>query len=144
MRLLLKGLGTFGKAILITTGVAFGLVRGLRVLDASIENNAEFGLIKARIDALDLAVARLGQQTNEQAKEVRSRMDNIVTREELSQALDRAFGRLETDVDAKFDRQTRAVEALRLMVGQTDELLQKVLDGLESIRNDEDLAETTR
>ena len=140
MRLLSKGLETFGKAILITTGVVFGLFRGLRALEVSVENKAEFGLIKARIDALDLAVARLGQQTSE----FHSRMDNSVTREQLSQALERAFGRLETDVDARLDRQTRAVEALRLMVGQTDELLQKVLDGLESIRNDEDLAETTR
>jgi hypothetical protein len=95
-------------------------------------------VVKARIDALNLAVARL----SDQAGQFHTRLENAVTREELSQTLDRVFGRIEGEVDARFEQQVRSVEALRLMVGQTDELLQKVLDGLESIGNDRDLVES--
>jgi len=54
----------------------------------------------------------------------------------LSQTLDGVFGRLEQGVDARFEHQTQSVEALRMMVGQTDELLQRVLDGLESMKTE--------
>ena len=60
-------------------------------------------------------------------------MEGTVTREELEQTLDRAFGSLHDEVDTRFDRQTPLRRGrCNLMVGQTDELLQKVLDGLES------------
>ena len=115
------------------------MFRGLRALGVR-EDNSDLAVVKARIDAIHLAVARLGDQ----AGQFHARLDHSVTREELSQTLDRVFGRLESEVDARFEHQTRSVEALRLMVGQTDELLQRVLDGLESIGNDRDLAETRR
>ena len=130
-------LTTIGKSVLIAVGASFGLFRGLRT-PRHVAGNAELEVVKARIDALNLAVARL----NDQAGQFHTRLENAVTREELSQTLDRVFGRIEGEVDARFEHQTRSVEALRIMVGQTDELLQKVLDGLESIGNDQDLVES--
>jgi hypothetical protein len=136
LRLLSKDLTTFEKSVLIAVGAGFGLFRGLRAL-GGITDNSDLALVKARIDAINLAVAQLG----ERAEQFHAQLERSVTREELSQTLDRTFVRLESDVDARLEHQTRSVEALRLMVGQTDELLQKVLDGLESIRNNPDLAE---
>lgn len=131
-------LTTIGKSVLIALGAGFGLFRGLRTLGGTTENSAELEVIKARIDALNLAVARL----SDQAGQFQIRLENAVTHEELSQTLDRVFGTIEGEVDARFEHQTRSVEALRIMVGQTDELLQKVLDGLESIGSDRDPVET--
>jgi len=54
----------------------------------------------------------------------------------LAEAIDRVFKQLEFDVEARFHQQNRSVEALQTMVGQTDVLLQKVLDGLESIKKE--------
>jgi hypothetical protein len=125
--------------VLIAAGAAFGIVRGLRALKADAER-ADLSVLEARIDSLHLAVARLGDQ----AEQFHSRLDASVTRAELSEMLDRVFGRLESEVDERFERQTRSVEALRLMVGQTDELLEKVLDGLESISNERDMAQSRR
>jgi hypothetical protein len=135
LRLLLT---TIGKSILIAVGASFGFARGIRTLGRVAGKSAELEVVEARIDALNLAVARLGDQ----AGQFHTRLENAVTREELSQTLDQVFGRIEGEVDARFEHQTRSVEALRLMVGQTDELLQKVLDGLESIGNNRDLVET--
>ena len=38
---------------------------------------------------------------------------------------------------ARFDQNARSLDALREMVGQTDDLLQKVLEGLEALHADE-------
>ncbi|MGA2712206.1 MAG: hypothetical protein ABSG41_03790 [Bryobacteraceae bacterium] len=138
MRLLSKDLTTFEKSVLMAIGAAFGLFRGLRALGGVTGKSSELAVVKARMDAINLAVARLGDQ----AEQFHARLDRSVTREELSKTLDRVFGKLETEVDARFEHQTRSVEALRVMMAQTDELLQKVLDGLESIRNNPDLAES--
>jgi hypothetical protein len=90
--------------------------------------------VRARVDTLHVAVARLAEQT----EQLQIKLGQMVTRDELSQTLDRVFGQMERAVDARFEHQTRSVEALRMMVGQTDELLQRVLDGLESMRTDDE------
>jgi hypothetical protein len=135
-----SGLTTFGKSVLIAAGAGIGLVRGLRGL-SSAADRVDLSVVNARIDALSLAVARLGDQS----EQLSARQEASITKTELAEALDRAFGKLTGDVNERFERQTRSVEALHLMVGQTDELLQKVLDGLEAIKedaieNDRDLA----
>ena len=124
--------------MLVTAAAGFGLMRALRDLNGRKSDTTQMDLHKARIDALDLAVARL----RERADDTDTALQHALTRQELSHTLDQVLEKLERDVDSRFDRQARSVEALRVMVGQTDELLQKVLDGLESIRNDRDLAES--
>jgi hypothetical protein len=133
------GITTFGKSVLIAAGAGFGLVRGLRALTSATER-ADLSVVSARIDALSLAVARLG----EQSEQLSARQEASVTRNELAETLDRVFGKLTSDVDERLERQTRSVEALHLMVGQTDEMLQKVLDGLERLENDRELAQDRR
>jgi hypothetical protein len=110
-------------------GTGFGLLQGLRVLDNLTRNGAGLGTLEARIDTLHLAIAGLASQ----AEQFQVRLDRAVTKEELTATLDRVFGPLERAVDARFERQGRSVDALREMVGQTDALLQRVLDGLESM-----------
>jgi hypothetical protein len=74
----------------------------------------------------------------DQTGRLQSDVHRTVTKDELSQTLDEVFGRIERGVDVRFEHQTRSVEALRMMIGQTDELLQRVLDGLESMKADAD------
>jgi hypothetical protein len=121
-----------GKAALIVIGVGFGLIRSLRAIGNITQNAAGLETLEARVDTIHLAVARLADQT----EQLQSKLDQTVTRDELTQTLDGVVGRLEQGVDARFEHQTRSVEALRIMVGQTDELLQRVLDGLESMKTE--------
>ena len=129
--LLSRTLRTAGKSALIVIGAAYGLFRSLRVLGNVTHNTAGLETLEARVDTLHVAVARLADQ----AEQLQNKLDHTVTRTELSQTLDRVFGPLEGRIDARFENQTRSVEALRTMVGQTDELLQRVLDGLESLKS---------
>jgi hypothetical protein len=134
LRVLSKFLSTAGKSILIAVGAGFGLLRGLRVLGSISSNAAGLETLEARVDTIHVAVARLAEQT----EQMQIKLEQMVPRDELSQTLDRVFGRIERGVDARFEQQTRSVEALRMMIGQTDELLQRVLDGLESMKSEDD------
>lgn len=126
---------------LIAAGAVYGLLRGLRAFGDVTRNTSDMETLHARVDTVDLAVARLAEQT----EHLQNKLAQMVTKDELSQALDRVFGQLERDVDARFENQYRSTEALRMMVGQTDELLQRVLDGLESMKTvDWDLTGASR
>jgi hypothetical protein len=120
-----------GKSALIAAGAGFGLLRGLRALGNINQNAAGLGSLQARIDTLHIAVARLA----EQSEQLQVNMDQRITSAELSETINRVFRQLEDNVDVRFQQQNRSVEALQMMVGQTDVLLQKVLDGLELMRN---------
>jgi hypothetical protein len=134
LRLLSKTLRTVGKSALIVVGAGFGLLRSLRVLGSITQNAVGLETLEARVDTIHVAVARLADQT----EQLQIKLEQAVTKDELSQTLDRVFGRVERGVDARFEHQTRSIEALRMMIGQTDELLQRVLDGLESMKTKDD------
>jgi hypothetical protein len=126
-----KAFTTLGKSVLVAAGAGFGLMRSLRALNSAADP-ADLSVVNARIDALSLALAHLRDQSDQ----LSARQEDSVTRTEVAETLDRVFQKLTSDVDDRFERQTRSAEALHFMVGQTDELLQKVLDGLEAMRND--------
>ena len=117
---------------MIVIGAGFGLLRSLKILGNMMSHASAMETLEARIDTMQIAVARLADRT----EEVHSGMERMVTRDQLTETLDRVFGSIEHEVEARFEHHTRSVEALRTMVGQTDELLQRVLDGLESIKDE--------
>lgn len=131
-----KNLLTAGKTTLIVIGAGFGLLRSLKLLGNIAGQAGTIGKLEARVDTLNVALARLASQ----GEQMQARLDQVagasVTKDELQQTLERVFGRLEDEVEARFEHQARSVDALRAMVGQTDELLQRVLDGLESLKVD--------
>jgi hypothetical protein len=121
-----------GKSVLLMAGAGFGLMKSLRVLanigGSIAQNAAKMEKFEARLNILDIAVSRLAQQQ----EQLQTAVDQRVTREELNERWNRNLQELDRGVEEKFSRQAKSIEALRLMVGQTDELLQKVLDRLET------------
>jgi hypothetical protein len=120
-----------GRSALIFAGVGFGVLRGLRALGSINRKAARLGTIQSRIDTIQVAVVRLTEQNDQ----LQVKLGQRVTRDELTETIDRAFRQLEEQADTRYEKQNRAAEALRIMVGQTDELLQRVLDGLELIKD---------
>ncbi len=122
--MLSKSFSTAGKSALITIGAVYGLLRGLLVLGDATRNTAAMETLDARIDtAYACGCFKLAEQTS---SSLQNKLDQMVTKDDLSQRLDRIFVQMEQGVDARFEHQIRSVEALRMMVGQTDELLQRV------------------
>ena len=58
--------------------------------------------------------------------------EHFVTRAELSAAMEQFSSTLDMDVQRRFDVQNRSVQSLRTMVARTDELLEQVLETIES------------
>jgi phage shock protein A len=134
--LLSKNLKYAGKTTLIVIGAGFGLLRSLKLLGNITSHARTMGNLEAQVDTLHLAMARLAGQTEQFERRLGQMGAQMVTKEEINQTLERVFGRVEDEVEARFEHQARSVEALRTMVGQTDELLQRVLDGLKSLREE--------
>ena len=123
------------KAALIVAGAGFGLMRGLRLLDGLADHSAALQALEERIDGIQSQITMLHSRD----EKLQASVDRAVTKEDLSAALDKALARVEAGVNARFGDQERSVDALRAMVGQTDEMLERLLDRLESARTETEL-----
>jgi hypothetical protein len=133
--LLPKTFITTAKAALIMAGAGFGLLRGLRLLDGLADNSAKVRALEERLDGIQVQIAALHRKD----EQLQAGLDRTITEDHLSQALDKALERVQSGIEERFADQARSVEALRAMVSQTDELLERLLDRLESMRNDAEL-----
>ena len=107
-------MGAAVKSIAIIAGAGFGLLEALAVTGTSERGSDDLQAIENRLN------------------EVETRISRAITEEELSRSAKNTLDRLEERIDVRFEHQSRSIEALRVMIGQTDELLQRVLDGLEN------------
>jgi hypothetical protein len=112
--LIRAALGAAVKLIAIIAGAGFGLLQALAVMGTSKRSPDDLQAIEDRLN------------------EVEKRMARAVTEEELSRSAENTRERLEERMEVRFGHQSQSIEALRVMIGQTDELLQRVLDGLEN------------
>jgi len=131
----LKFFTTVAKAALILAGAGFGLVRGLRLLEGLSDHSAELEALEERLDGIQLQIAALHARD----EQFQARLDSTATRDEFTAALDKGLERVQSGVEARFEEEARSVEALRAMVSQTDELLERVLDRLEALRNEAEM-----
>ena len=127
-------LKSVGKSTLIVAGAGYGLARGLRLAGepqvAGLEDpSGRLENLEERLDRIENSLASLARPATAEAV---TPLTGFVTREELADAVDRATARVRAEVERKFEAQSLAVSGLRAMISQTDELLQKVLEGLES------------
>ncbi|HVW11615.1 MAG TPA: hypothetical protein VHC90_23695 [Bryobacteraceae bacterium] len=60
--------------------------------------------------------------------------DNFVTKAELNAAMEQFSRKLEVETDRRFEVQDRSVQSLRTMMARTDELLEQVIENIESLR----------
>lgn len=58
--------------------------------------------------------------------------DDFITRDEQNAAMEQLTNRLQAEIDRRFEVQNRSVQSLRTMIARTDELLEKVIESLES------------
>jgi hypothetical protein len=61
-------------------------------------------------------------------------IDNFVTKAELNSAMEQLSRRMEEEMDRRFQVQDRSVQSLRTMMARTDELLEQVIENIESLR----------
>jgi hypothetical protein len=89
--------------------------------------------IEERLTRLENAVeAQIASLEHASSRNPALTAEHFVTRGELSAAMEQFASTLDTDIQRRFDIQNRSVQSLRTMVARTDELLEKVLETIES------------
>jgi len=58
--------------------------------------------------------------------------EDFVTRAEQNAAMEQLASRLEAEIERRFEVQNRSVQSLRTMIARTDELLEQVIERIES------------
>src|SRR3569833_638170 len=82
--------------------------------------------MEKRIEVLIAPLERLTSRT--------AGVENFVTKAELNAAMEQFSRRLEEETDRRFEVQDRSVQSLRTMMARTDELLEQVIENIESLR----------
>jgi hypothetical protein len=90
--------------------------------------------IESSLESLSAASERTSPDSSARGVEgfVTSNVEGFVTRAELNAALEQFSGDLNSDIERRFDVQNRSVQSLRTMIAHTDELLEQVLESIES------------
>ena len=101
------------KSALVVAGSAFGLVEALVVFGSSPEAVAPGAQIEKGLDSLRTKLVRAENAIDL----IELRVAEMVTR---------------TELDARLGAQAESMESLRIMITHTDELLERVLERLES------------
>jgi hypothetical protein len=160
--LLKQALAGLGKALVVVLGVGYGVARALDAFSpdslsddfepkpAPDQTNADnlqpgdhapaadttiqrFDLVEERLTRLENSVEALTASVEHASSRSSARTaEHFVTRAELSAALEQFSSTLDTDIQRRFDIQNRSVQSLRTMVARTDELLEQVLETIES------------
>jgi len=152
--LLKEALKALGKSLLIVTGVGYGVLKALDVLTperpplvsrtpdpAKPPAAAEPEATLRRLDGVEERLIRMEKCLEVLAAPVeraaprasRREGEHFVTRAELNQAMEQLSGSLETDMERRFEVQNRSVQSLRAMIARTDELLEQVIENIESV-----------
>ena len=92
-----------GKSVLVVTGLGFGVVKALEAF-ADVRSGGVHSTVPV----------------------------HLVTHEELAATVEQLSRTLNDDIESRFEVQNRSVQSLRAMVARTDELLEQVLESLES------------
>ena len=119
------------KSGFVLAGIAFGMARAVAALFPGVAVNRRLDLIEDRLDLVGLAVMKLEARS----LTVESAANEFVDRKQLEAAIEQAFLPLAREVDRRFVQQSESVNALRVMVSRTDELLGRVLEHLESMEH---------
>ena len=129
--MLRRAANALGKSLLILTGVGYGMVKALNLL--AVESNA--APASPASPPLDTTLHRLEgmeERLIRMEKDLEILVSPLVTRAEQNEAMEQLARRLEADIERRFEVQNRSVQSLRTMVARTDELLEQVIESIES------------
>lgn len=97
-------------------------------LDAALRH------LDVRLDGMDERLIRMERNLEVLIAPLSRSGEQHLTRTELSAAIEQLSGRLDAELDRRFEIQNHSVQSLRTMVARTDELLEQVIENIESMR----------
>lgn len=122
---------TTGNSARFTVPAADSRMDDHRMDDPRMDDmEARLVRIEKRLDAL---IALAPKPVEKPADPPVKTLEHLVTRSELDAAMDQLVANLQIDIERRFEVQNRSVQSLRTMVARTDELLEQVIENIESM-----------
>ena len=120
-------LKTLGKAVLVATGVTYGVCRALdHFVRHEGEKNLETDATGRRLEGIEERLAALENRFSV------LNAPELVRQGNMDAALNDLARRLDDEMDRRFEVQSRSVQSLRTMISHTGELLDQVIENIDS------------
>lgn len=129
------------RVALFLAGVAAGALTGTRRERSEPAASAELAGLKDSIAALEAKVEAQASSANERFHQVETRLDEhaaklaeVPSTAQIVAAMEQILARSMASLDERLSAQAHSIEVLRTTVSQTDGLLERVLESLDSFQ----------
>jgi uncharacterized coiled-coil protein SlyX len=137
----MSGVLTMPRAALLLAGVAAGAMT--RIFKSA--DDRDLAQLKKSIAALEGRLAnqevlhdnRLNQLETK-VVEHEQRLNDVPSTSQIVEAMEALLSKTMTSLDARLSAQAHSIDVLKTTVSQTDELLEKVLESIDRLKQDED------
>lgn len=144
-----RALDFFPRFAIFLAGVAAGALtnsrrdRGTGAGSASAQDlkQALMSEIDARLNTYDAATATRFTQIEARLKEHAAKLADVPSTTQLVAAMEGLLSKTMASLDERLTTQARSIEVLKTTVSQTDSLLERVLESLDSLQTYTDPAE---
>jgi chromosome segregation ATPase len=145
-----RGLEFFPRFAIFLAGVAAGALtnsrrdRGIGVVDPGASADLKKSLmaeIDTRLSAYDAANATRFSQIESRLEEHATKLADVPSTTQLVAAMEGLLSKTMASLDERLTTQAHSIEVLKTTVSQTDSLLERVLESLDSLQTYTDPAE---
>src|SRR5579871_1535567 len=99
--------------------------------------------LEARLSAQESAHAKIFDQIESRLEDHSAKLANVPSTTQIVAAMEQLLSRTMASLDERLTTQAHSIEVLKTTVSQTDSLLERVLESLDSLQNYSDGAEQT-
>lgn len=129
------------RAAIFLAGVAVGALSNARRAPAGTDSKAVQDLkesvadLQSRISAQETAQANRFAQIETRLDEHATKLANIPSTTQIVAAMEQLLSKTMSSLDERLSTQAHSIEVLKTTVSQTDSLLERVLESLDSLQN---------
>ena len=137
------------RAALFLAGVAVGALTNSRRESSPADSGAvrdvkrSVAELEARFTAQEAAQANRFSQIETRLDEQAAKLANIPSTAQIVAAMEQLLSKTMTSLDERLTTQAHSIEVLKTTVSQTDSLLERVLESLDSLQNYSESAEAS-
>jgi hypothetical protein len=136
-----RDIGIFPRVAIFLAGVAAGALSNLRSTripedsQATGELKKSLAALDARVSAGEAATAEKFGQIEARLEEHSSKLAEMPSTAQIVGAMEQLLAKTMASLDERLTTQAHSIDVLRTTVGQTDSLLERVLESLDSLQS---------
>ena len=143
-----QGLKYIPRVAIFLAGIAAGAIAGGSRRGRGQEDPGAIGALKksvadleSRLAAHETATSTRLEQVEEQVHQYTAKLEDVPSTSQIIAAMEQLLSKTMSSLDDRLTTQARSIEVLKTTVSQTDSLLERVLESLDSLQNSSDPAD---